>query len=516
MRNEDFQAANFKTNAPNESEKLLHWLGHRAFLSWWSHPNPFKLTSPAHVPNKEVCDLLVVFGGDVLIFSDKVRAWQGHREPEVAWKSWYEKAVAASVRQLVGAEDFIRNEAGLLYADARCDVPLDLDREALRNARIHKIAICQGAEEQVRKVFGGMGTLMLSSTTDSGDLYRLGQRHGDHFVHTIDGESAKLLLKHLDTAKDFIGYLEDRERFYRSTQILMPGEDEALAIYMTTPGFPEATSDGETLEEFNAVTMEEGYAYDFVQSGKYKLWLEENEQSYILDGIIEKFRFHLINGTSVNRGDASVSEYKAAYANLAATSRVERRMIVGRLADMALDPGHCKPGFQRRAMFKLESHEEHTLVILVMDPHFGWSADEYLNHRRTQLQLLVSIAKTIQGPGRVSGLALNSAHLQGCSEDFVFVDDLSWDEEAEREARKAQEALNIWTGELWQHERHYALERTAPSLIQPRAVKIDRGKFDGWVRDNRSPRPAGKIGRNDPCPCGSGNKFKKCCLKKVS
>ena len=25
-------------------------------------------------------------------------------------------------------------------------------------------------------------------------------------------------------------------------------------------------------------------------------------------------------------------------------------------------------------------------------------------------------------------------------------------------------------------------------------------------------RPS-KIGRNDPCPCGSGNKFKRCCLR---
>ena len=23
-----------------------------------------------------------------------------------------------------------------------------------------------------------------------------------------------------------------------------------------------------------------------------------------------------------------------------------------------------------------------------------------------------------------------------------------------------------------------------------------------------------KIGRNDPCPCGSGKKYKKCCLNK--
>ncbi|MGB1398058.1 MAG: SEC-C metal-binding domain-containing protein, partial [Planctomycetota bacterium] len=25
-------------------------------------------------------------------------------------------------------------------------------------------------------------------------------------------------------------------------------------------------------------------------------------------------------------------------------------------------------------------------------------------------------------------------------------------------------------------------------------------------------RAAAKIGRNDPCPCGSGKKYKKCCL----
>ena len=26
------------------------------------------------------------------------------------------------------------------------------------------------------------------------------------------------------------------------------------------------------------------------------------------------------------------------------------------------------------------------------------------------------------------------------------------------------------------------------------------------------PRTGPKVGRNDPCPCGSGKKFKKCCL----
>jgi hypothetical protein len=26
-------------------------------------------------------------------------------------------------------------------------------------------------------------------------------------------------------------------------------------------------------------------------------------------------------------------------------------------------------------------------------------------------------------------------------------------------------------------------------------------------------RPGSKLGRNDPCPCGSGKKYKKCCMK---
>lgn len=34
---------------------------------------------------------------------------------------------------------------------------------------------------------------------------------------------------------------------------------------------------------------------------------------------------------------------------------------------------------------------------------------------------------------------------------------------------------------------------------------------DGKVSANAPPRQVVKIGRNDPCPCGSGRKHKKCC-----
>ena len=40
-------------------------------------------------------------------------------------------------------------------------------------------------------------------------------------------------------------------------------------------------------------------------------------------------------------------------------------------------------------------------------------------------------------------------------------------------------------------------------------LKPDNTASDGSVSATR--RNTGKVGRNDPCPCGSGKKYKKCC-----
>jgi HEAT repeat protein len=60
----------------------------------------------------------------------------------------------------------------------------------------------------------------------------------------------------------------------------------------------------------------------------------------------------------------------------------------------------------------------------------------------------------------------------------------------------------------------YALEkltgRKAPELPKPRPP---RPPAPVWPVP-RKPEGKQKVGRNDPCPCGSGKKFKNCCLKK--
>ena len=57
---------------------------------------------------------------------------------------------------------------------------------------------------------------------------------------------------------------------------------------------------------------------------------------------------------------------------------------------------------------------------------------------------------------------------------------------------------------------HYdiQLQQPAPAAQQPRQMVTNRDDEEG----GRKPVKAGaKTGRNDPCPCGSGKKHKKCC-----
>ncbi|GAX91053.1 hypothetical protein EFBL_2713 [Effusibacillus lacus] len=54
---------------------------------------------------------------------------------------------------------------------------------------------------------------------------------------------------------------------------------------------------------------------------------------------------------------------------------------------------------------------------------------------------------------------------------------------------------------------------------EAREKRTDSGRSNLLERTNQLGLPASKpyvnpnkIGRNDPCPCGSGKKYKKCCL----
>ncbi|MBD3384928.1 hypothetical protein GF407_08380 [candidate division KSB1 bacterium] len=60
------------------------------------------------------------------------------------------------------------------------------------------------------------------------------------------------------------------------------------------------------------------------------------------------------------------------------------------------------------------------------------------------------------------------------------------------------------------HSQVQTFQQTAPAT-SPAAQVQSRGQAGGAQK----PKQAVKVGRNDPCPCGSGKKYKQCCGSKV-
>ena len=58
-------------------------------------------------------------------------------------------------------------------------------------------------------------------------------------------------------------------------------------------------------------------------------------------------------------------------------------------------------------------------------------------------------------------------------------------------------------------------EEDASFLEERSEQRMFLGRGEGGAPEDRSPvkREGDKVGRNDPCPCGSGKKYKKCCGK---
>ena len=81
-------------------------------------------------------------------------------------------------------------------------------------------------------------------------------------------------------------------------------------------------------------------------------------------------------------------------------------------------------------------------------------------------------------------------------------------ESGKRYVRDVEAEMGCWVG--FQEERPRSSEPLYP-LSNPRSDGAGRLPFAQLPPVETVVRSAPKVGRNDPCPCGSGKKYKKCC-----
>jgi len=67
-----------------------------------------------------------------------------------------------------------------------------------------------------------------------------------------------------------------------------------------------------------------------------------------------------------------------------------------------------------------------------------------------------------------------------------------------------------------QEERQKAREKELIELATNHRINKERRELENGAKVVPFKRTSSKIGRNEPCPCGSGKKYKKCCLNKHS
>jgi SWIM/SEC-C metal-binding protein len=73
--------------------------------------------------------------------------------------------------------------------------------------------------------------------------------------------------------------------------------------------------------------------------------------------------------------------------------------------------------------------------------------------------------------------------------------------------------VHVQTEERAQRVFEFCQENGIAVLVEVQPDKPeDIADVERAVLARQAARPAPKVGRNEPCPCGSGKKFKKCCV----
>jgi hypothetical protein len=153
-----------RSEAVTESERYLRRLCERTFLSLWSYPGMFRNQGNASGGDgKDLCDVLVVFENDIIIFSDKDCAFPDSGDLQVDWQRWLRRAVFDSANQAWGAERWIRQHPDRLFLDRSCTIPFPLNLPRPADARFHSVVVAHNVNARCKQEPGGTGSLRIDS-----------------------------------------------------------------------------------------------------------------------------------------------------------------------------------------------------------------------------------------------------------------------------------------------------------------------------------------------------------------
>lgn len=417
------------------SERALAKLARKAFLTLWSYPNVFtdEGRTNGRGDGKELCDLLVVFGNDVLLFSDKHCVYQSNVDAAIAWPRWYRSAIDKSARQLVGAEKFIKAYPKRVFLDKSCQSPLPIELPDASVARYYLIAVTRGSHFPARQFFGGgsSGSVMLLNALVGKAAHEQTPFHigfpleSRRFVHVLDEMTVDLLLEELDTVPDLVDYLKKKEEFLQlpGVTVSAPGEEELLARYMSTMrdeehAFPKLP------KGVDFVTLPEGDWEVYRSSPQWDAKQKANEISYMWDGLIEHQSGFIRSGKAITHpwqpSSDSINHERIVRA-LAAQPRLARRSLA---TDLQFAMHRSDPGRMFARVRMTGRPPDQAFVFLTIPRTQGEDYDTVYRHRRMHTLMVYchAIKDSMPTLKEAIGVASEPFSEGTASQDFMYVD----------------------------------------------------------------------------------------------
>lgn len=481
-----------KSEGVTHTERLLADLCDRSFLKLWSYPNPFK------EDKDELCDLLAVFENHVFIFFDRenLAFSKEDKDPLVNWKRWKKKAIDSQTRTAHGAERYIQSGRNIfLDKDLKIPFPFDIDREKMV---VHKIIVAHGAKEACENfskdnVYGSLG-VSYGSSKDELQFPFMIHIDKDNPVHVFDSHNLPIIFSELDTFYDFTSYLDAKVEAIKTYDLLYYcGEEDLLAHYFLK--FDESKNKhfiGTSEKNINAITIGEGEWKDFIELGIYKRKKSADKISYHWDRLLQITCQNTLDGII---GGSSPLTGRSAIHEMAKEPRFHRRALSERMIQSIRNFPETPQPIMRNLSFMPSFYEEKGYVFLQLKVD---GITDYENEYRPTRQALLEVAcgaarNKFDHLKTVVGIAIDAPKYAATnSEDFILMDCSNWTDEDRAHYENANEEIGFFKTGVVE-------KRTVSEFPVAKDPKASGSK---------------QVGRNAPCPCGSGKKYKKCCIRK--
>ena len=423
-----------KNKGFTESERYLHTLADISFLDLWSWPNVY------HKKNKELCDLLVVCGNHIIVFSDKTISYPETNNPKLNWDRWHRKAIIRSAKQARWAVKWIKKYPHRVYVDKDCTqkFPFDLDKKGYQ---FHIVCVALGAEKACSDYFkGDSGSLMIKVGRDTSDetLFCVEDINNDSsFIHVFNETNLDIVLSELDTITDFTDYLSEKEIFLRSgINVFAAGEEELLAWYLQ--GMKDKFKHGFVLpkdkseKDSTAVWFGVGLYDEFINSDEYKAKKNADEISRMWDILIQNFTQYMLDGTTIVPEDDvfSIGRHRAGVETMALEPRFMRRLFSEGLNGMLMK-SHVQTRTFRATIPPIQSVEGVSVGYVFMTlANPNKNKISYERYRKTRQNMLTTyvlgMLRKYPHIDKIIGIAFEPPTEEGSSEDMIYAEQPEW------------------------------------------------------------------------------------------